>query len=174
MEEAGLGDGLDMELIVYQGLGIYTTTAQVLQANLKEIGINANIRLVEWSDLVSRKNGADYDAIIYGVSMKLNDPDAYRYYFGAESPYWAKPIGYRDDELEALLEKGRASVDFTERKAIYHQVEERLLETMPWVFINFREQAQGYTTKVDGYVQLGGALNESSPAISMPVLTVAP
>lgn len=173
MEEAGLANGLDMELIVYQGLGIYTTTAQIIQANLKEIGINVSIRLVEWSDLVARKNGAEYDAMVYGVSMKLNDPDAYGYYFGAESTYWAKPIGYRDDTLEGLLEKGRTLTDMGERKKVYAKVEERLLETMPWVFINYREQAQAYTRKVDGYVHLGGALNESSPAISMPLMTVS-
>lgn len=172
MEEAGFTDGPDMELVVFQGLGIYTTTAQIIQANLKEIGIDVSIRLVEWSDLVARKNSADYDAMIYGVSMKLNDPDAYGYYFGADSTYWAKPIGYRDDALEALLEKGRTLTDGGERKSVYKQVEERLLETMPWVFINYREQAQAYTRKVDGYVHLGGALNESSPAIAMPLMTV--
>jgi ABC-type transport system substrate-binding protein len=172
LAEAGHADGLDMELIVYQGLGIYTTTAQVIQANLKDIGITVSIRLVEWSDLVARKNGADYDAMVYGVSMKLNDPDAYSYYFGANSTYWAKPIGYRDEALEALLEEGRSLTEPADRKPIYAKVEERLLETMPWVFINYREQAQAYLRKVHGYAHLGGALNESSAAISLPSMTI--
>jgi len=172
LAEAGHADGLTLELIVYQGLGIYTTTAQVIQANLKEVGVDVSIRLVEWSDLVARKNGADYDAMIYGVSMKLNDPDAYGYYFGAESTYWAKPIGYRDDTLEALLAEGRALTDPAERKPVYAKVEERLLDTMPWVFINYREQAQAYVRKVHGYVHLGGALNESCAAISLPGMSI--
>ncbi|MCC4246491.1 ABC transporter substrate-binding protein [Stappia indica] len=172
LAEAGHGEGLDMELIVYQGLGIYTTTAQILQANLKEIGVNVSIRLVEWSDLVSRKNGADYDAMIYGVSMKLNDPDAYSYYLGSESAYWAKPIGYRDETLEALLDEGRQLTDQGARKAVYAKAEERILETMPWIFINYREQAQAYTRKVKGYVHLGGALSEAAPAISLPKIAL--
>lgn len=171
LEEAGHPDGLDLELVVYQGLGIYTTTAQIVQANLAEIGVNVSIRLVEWSDVVARKNGADYDAMIYGVSMKLNDPDAYSYYFGAQSPYWAAPIGYKDDTLQPLLDEGRALTDMAARKDIYRQVEERLLETMPWIFINYREQAQGYSRSVSGYSHLGGALNEASPAISMPLIS---
>lgn len=172
MAEAGHESGLRMELIVFQGLGIYTTTAQVIQANLKEIGIDVSIKLVEWSDLVDRKNTGNYEAMVYGVSMKLNDPDAYGYYFGSESTYWAKPIGYLDDALEEMLSRGRSEIDLEKRKQIYRELEERLLETMPWVFINYREQAQAYLRKVKGYVHIAGALNESCPAISMPTMSI--
>ncbi|MDQ2084135.1 ABC transporter substrate-binding protein [Xanthobacteraceae bacterium Astr-EGSB] len=172
LAEAGLAKGLDFELIVYQGLGIYTTTAQVIQANLKEIGVNATIKLVEWANLMERKNSGSYDAMLYGVSMKVPDPDAYAYYFGAESTYWAKPIGNRDEVLEKLLADGRATTVTAERKAIYRKVEERLLETSPWVFVNFREQAQAYRRNVKGYQHLGGALNESSAGISLPAMWI--
>ncbi|MFD1198246.1 ABC transporter substrate-binding protein [Brucella gallinifaecis] len=171
LKEAGYAEGLSMELIVFQGLGVYTTTAQILQANLKQVGINVTIKLVEWSDLINRKNSGNYDAMLYGVSMKLNDPDAYSYYFGSTSTYWAKPIGYRDDVLEALLDEGRAETDLERRKLIYQKVEERLLETMPWIFINFREQAQAYLRKVSGYVHIPGALNESAAAICLPSMS---
>jgi peptide/nickel transport system substrate-binding protein len=170
LAEAGHPNGLDLELTVFQGLGIYTSTAQIIQQNLKDIGVNAKIQLVEWANLLERKNNGNYDAMIYGVSVKLPDPDAYAYYFGADSTYWAKPIGYRDDVLEKLLSEGRATIDPEARKEIYRKVEERLLETSPWVFINWREQAQAYRRNVQGYKHLGGALNESSAGISLPVM----
>lgn len=172
LAQAGHDKGLEIELIVFQGLGIYTTTAQVIQANLKEIGVTVNIRLVEWANLMERKNAANYDAMLYGVSMKLPDPDAYAYYFGADSTYWAKPIGYRDEALEKLLAEGRATTEEAKRKAIYAKVEERLLETSPWVFVNYREQAQAYRRNVKGYRHLSGALNESSTGISLPTMWI--
>ena len=167
---AGYPNGFDFEFLVFQGLGIYTSTAQIVQANLKDVGINAKIQLVEFADLLDRKNKATYDVMIYGVSMKLTDPDAYAYYLGADSTYWAKPIGYRDEVLEKLLSAGRSTVDLDSRKVIYQKVEQRVMDTSPWVFINFREQAQAYNKKVRGYSHLGGALNESSAGISMPVM----
>jgi ABC-type transport system substrate-binding protein len=170
LAEAGLPNGFSFEFLVYQGLGIYTSTAQIIQQNLKEIGITANIRLVEFATLLEHKNNANYDAMIYGVSVKLTDPDAYAYYFGADSSYWAKPIGYRDETLEKLLAEGRATLDQAKRKDIYHEVEKRLLDTSPWVFINWREQAQGYRRNVKGYKHLSGALSESSPGISLPLM----
>lgn len=170
LREAGYADGLKAEMLVFQGLGIYTTTAQIVQANLKEAGIDLQLQPVEWATLVERKNRGDYQAMIYGVSVKLPDPDAYAYYLGGDSSYWAKPIGYRDAELETLLAQGRAQTDPAVRKPIYDAAEKRILETTPWAFINWREQAQGYLRNVQGYTQLDGALSESSPGISLPTM----
>lgn len=172
LAEAGHPNGLEFEFLIFQGLGIYTSTAQIIQQNLKDIGVIAKIRLVEFATLLERKNNANYDAMIYGVSVKLADPDAYAYYFGADSSYWAKPISYRDETLEKLLVEGRSTLDETARKGIYRKVEERLLETSPWVFVNWREQAQGYRRNVKGYRHLGGALNESSAGISLPMMWI--
>ncbi len=168
LAEAGVPGGFSFDLLVLQGLGIYTSTAQIVQANLKDVGINARIQLVEFADLIDRKSRANYDVMVFGVSMKLPDPDVYAYYLGAESTYWAKPIGYRDEVLEELLAEGRETLDPDARKAIYRAVEQRILETSPWVFINWRDQAQAYSNRVHGYSHLGGALNENSAGISLP------
>ena len=140
LAEAGHANGVDASMVVFQGLGIYTTMAQVIQANLKEAGINLKLEPVEWATLVERKNRGDYESMIYGVSVKLPDPDAYAYYLGGDSSYWAKPIGYRDAELEKLLAAGRAQTDVKARQPIYHEAEKRILETSPWLFVNWREQ----------------------------------
>ena len=118
-------------MVVFQGLGIYTTMAQVIQANLKEAGINLKLEPVEWATLVERKNRGDYESMIYGVSVKLPDPDAYAYYLGGDSSYWAKPIGYRDAELEKLLAAGRAQTDVKARQPIYHEAENASWKPVP-------------------------------------------
>src|SRR3546814_7513059 len=59
LAEAGHAQGIDASMVVFQGLGIYTTMAQVVQANLKEVGINLKLEPVEWATLVERKNRAD-------------------------------------------------------------------------------------------------------------------
>ena len=170
LKEAGYPNGFDLEIGVYQGMTIYTTTAQIVQANLKKIGLNASLKLLEWASVVEKKSSGNYDIMVYGVSVKLPDPGAYSYYFGAESTYWAKPIGFRDDRLEDLLARGRAATDISVRKQIYHQVEKRLIDLSPWVFINWRETAQAFHKNVKGYKQLGGGLAELSPGIALPIL----
>ena len=170
LAEAGYPKGFKVELAVYQGLTIYTQTAQIVQANLKEVGINVDIKLMEWATLVDRKNKGEYDFLIWGVNIKLPDPDGYAYYFGSQSTYWAKPVGFNDQKIESLLKAGRATPNREKRKEIYSELEKRVIELSPWVFINWRDQAQAYVNTIKGYVQLGGALSESAPGIAMKTL----
>lgn len=165
LKEAGYPDGFELELLTYHGLPIYTVTAQIVQANLKEVGVDVKIQLSEWAALVEKKNKGDYDFLIYGVTIKSPDPDVYSYYFGAESTYWAQPIGFSDEAVESLIAEGRGTTDTDSRKEIYHQLEKRVLELTPWVFVNWRAKAQAYKDKVHGYVHLGGALSESYPGV---------
>jgi ABC-type transport system substrate-binding protein len=142
---AGYPNGFDFEFLVFQGLGIYTSTAQIVQANLKDVGINAKIQLVEFADLLDRKNKANYDVMIYGVSMKLTDPDAYAYYLGADSTYWAKPISYRD-ECWKLLTAGRSTVDVDSQGHLQKR-SSSACGHQPWVFINFTNRRRPTTRR---------------------------
>jgi peptide/nickel transport system substrate-binding protein len=173
LAEAGYPNGFKVELAVYQGLAIYTQTAQIVQANLKEVGIDADIKLLEWATLVDRKSKGAYDFLIWGVNIKMPDPDGYAYYFGSDSTYWAKPVGFRDAKMEELLKAGRTTLDRAKRKAIYRDLEARILELSPWVFINWRDQAEAYVNAVKGFVQLGGALSEDAPGIALKTLWLA-
>jgi peptide/nickel transport system substrate-binding protein len=173
LTEAGYPNGFKIELAVYQGLAIYTQTAQIVQANLKEVGIDADIKLLEWATLVDRKSKGAYDFLIWGVNIKMPDPDGYAYYFGSDSTYWAKPVGFRDPKMEELLKTGRTTLDRTKRRAIYRDLEARILELSPWVFINWRDQAEAYASPVKGFVQLGGALSEDAPGIALKTLWLA-
>ena len=173
LAEAGYPNGFKVELAVYQGLAIYTQTAQIVQATLKEVGITVDIKLLEWATLVDRKNKGAYDFLIWGVNIKMADPDGYSYYFGADSTYWAKPVGFSDPKIESLLKAGVRTLDREKRKPIYRELETHILETAPWVFINWRDQAQAFLSTVKGYVQLGGALSEDSPGIAMKSMWLA-
>jgi ABC-type transport system substrate-binding protein len=165
LAEAGHADGFELELLTYHGLQIYTVTAQIVQANLKEVGIDVKIKLSEWAAVVENKNKGTYDFLIYGVTIKSPDPDVYAYYFGAESTYWAKPIGFSDEKIEDLLEQGRATTDTDVRRKIYRQLEERILELTPWIHVNWRANCHAYKDEVKDYVHLGGALAESYPSL---------
>ena len=122
---------------------------------------------MEWATLVERKNRGDYESMIYGVSVKLPDPDAYAYYLGGDSSYWAKPSATATPSwkscwpLAAPRPTSRRASRFTTRPKTHPG-------NQPWLFVNWREQAQAYLRKVHGYTQLGGALSESSPGISCP------
>lgn len=172
LERAGYPKGFEFELICWSGLDIFPATAQLVQASLQQIGVNAKIKLVEFANMIDAKNRGQYQAMVYGVSVKLPDPDTYSYYFGADSTYWAKSAGFNDPEVEALLQKGRASLSVEDRKPIYQSLQKRILELSPWTFLVWRDQAQAYRRGITGFKQLEGALNESGPGIAFPLMKV--
>jgi peptide/nickel transport system substrate-binding protein len=56
-------------------------------------------------------------------------------------PYWHSAgeinriANYRDPELDKLLEQGRATLDPEKRKPIYDQIQKKLTDAVPWVWL---------------------------------------
>lgn len=173
LADAGYPDGFSFELVCLQGIDIYVATCQVVQANLQKIGIKVTLRPVDFAKLVELRNAGQYEAMIYGVSVKSDDPDAYAYYFGASSTYWAGGAKYNNPAIEKLLVQGRSFTDVAQRKPIYREIEKILIDESPWTFIVWREQAQAYKKNIKGYVQMNGALSEAGPGIVMRTMWIA-
>jgi hypothetical protein len=45
---------------------------------------------------------------------------------------------------------------------VYAQVEQRVVELAPWVFLHWRPQAEAHRTTIGGYSRLPGALGNKS------------
>jgi ABC-type transport system substrate-binding protein len=75
---------------------------------------------------------------------------------------YAGPTSFSDATLDDLLQRGRASFDQVERKQIYHQFEERLLELAPVAFMNWREQGFAGQEYVRGFQMITGVMGNIS------------
>ncbi len=66
-------------------------------------------------------------------------------------------LGYSNPDLDALLEEGRRVSDLAERKELYRQVEEILLEDVPQAFAIQHQEWEAYYPYVKGYVHMPNA-----------------
>jgi peptide/nickel transport system substrate-binding protein len=111
-------------------------SAVLIQRRLKEIGIDAKIRVLEWASFVGRfiKTG-DFDVVVLGWSLSL-DPDQFSIWHSSQQgPGQFNFIGYNNPKADALLEKGRQELDPDKRTAIYHAFSEILYEDSPIVYL---------------------------------------
>jgi len=111
-------------------------SAVLVQRRLKEIGIDAKIRVLEWASFVGRfiKTG-DFDVVVLGWSLSL-DPDQFSIWHSSQQgPGQFNFIGYNNPKADALLEKGRQELDPDKRMAIYHAFSEILYEDSPIVYL---------------------------------------
>lgn len=111
-------------------------SAVLIQRRLKDVGIDAKIRVLEWASFVGRfiKTG-DFDVVLLGWSLSL-DPDQYSIWHSSQTaPGQFNFIGYKNAEVDKLLEEGRLELDPDKRMKIYHRFAEILQQDSPIVYL---------------------------------------
>ncbi|MCX5843330.1 MAG: peptide-binding protein [Deltaproteobacteria bacterium] len=130
------GQPFVFEIITNQGNEIRAKCAEIIQRRLGEIGIKVKIRILEWAAFVNDFiNKRRFDATILGWTVPL-DPDIYDVWHSSKmGPKELNFISYKNDEVDALIEKGRGTFDQGERKKYYNRIQEILAEEQPYLFL---------------------------------------
>lgn len=159
LAEAGYENPSDLTLLLESSnLAIHLDNAQLILNQLEDFGINVTLKIFEVPTLLEKRTSGDYGLLMDGTALPWPDPDAYAQFFHSdEGTIYANAVGYKNQELDQLLEQGRKVLDQTERKQIYFEAEKVLLEDSPWIFVLWRSQAEASWDYVKGFVHFGGA-----------------
>lgn len=129
------GNALKFELTI---LSNHNQAAQMVQAMLKEIGIEISIQSMEAGTLIEKVSQGDYEMSF--LSYSYTDPDILYLLFHSSQIGGLNHSRVKNSELDALLEKGRITVDAEERKQVYADVQKIIVEEAYWAPI--------YTNKI--------------------------
>lgn len=112
-------------------------TAVLIQRRLKEVGIEVNIRVLEWASFLGRFiKPKQFDAVVLGWSLSL-DPDQYGIWHSSQqAPGQFNFISYSNPQADKLLEAGRVELNPDKRMKIYHAFSKILLEDSPVVYLS--------------------------------------
>ncbi|WP_053955934.1 ABC transporter substrate-binding protein [Inediibacterium massiliense] len=126
--------------------------ATIMQSQLKEIGIDVEIKVLEWGALLEGLKNKQHDIVVVGWTCQTPDPDMAIY-----APFHSTMKGknnfafFGDPQIDELLEKGRLLEDSPEREKVYYDVQKLLREKAPWVVINNGEQVVGVRKGITGF-----------------------
>jgi peptide/nickel transport system substrate-binding protein len=129
-------DGLPFvfTLLTNQGNESRIKVAILLQSQLRKIGIEVKIRVVEWAAFLKNFVLPGYfDAVILGWTTTL-DPDVYDVWHSSRAG-GLNFIHYANAEADDLLEKARSTFDRDVRKKLYDRFQEILHEEQPYCFL---------------------------------------
>jgi peptide/nickel transport system substrate-binding protein len=150
MAEAGV-DGFEATVIAATGEPpVAAAEAQVLQAQLAEIGVKLDIKLMELNVYVDTWLSGDFDM---AVALNGGRPDPFPMY----NRYFTKDgnlLGvshYTDDTLDTLLRQGQAETDTAKRVEIFQQFESHLAEQAPWLWLSTSYNYTAQLKTVSGY-----------------------
>jgi len=133
LAEAGYPDGFDTTFKVSPQYPWHLAAAEMYQADLAKIGINAELITMEWGAFLDAVFGdRDFDLHQCGWGGPFVDPDEFLYpeYHSGEG--W-NMMGFSDPEVDRLLEEGRNTLDPEKRKEVYYEVQKLILESAPIV-----------------------------------------
>ncbi|MEF8793678.1 peptide-binding protein [Thiohalorhabdus sp.] len=130
------GKRLSFEIITNNDNKQRKIAATLIQRRLKKVGIEVDLRLVEWATFISQFiNPQDFDAVILGWSLSP-DPDQYSIWHSSQQdPGEFNFVGLEDPDVDRLLEAGLKTFDAAERERIYHDFARELLEATPIVYL---------------------------------------
>jgi len=122
-------------IMTNQGNNERIRTAEIIQQNMKALGIEVNIRVMEWQAFLEQIDKRAFDAIILGWSMG-RDPDIYDIWHSSKTKKGEYNfIGYKNPEVDRLLVEGRRTFDMEKRKRIYYRIHAILADEQPYAFL---------------------------------------
>ena len=119
MTEAGYADGFSCSIKLAAGQN-REKVAQVVQAQLKEIGITASIETLEKGTYFEQMAVGNYEVYVGGLNWPDAD-DMLTYLFASDGPFnWGSV--YSNPTIDELLVKARQENDAAKRSEMYQQI----------------------------------------------------
>jgi peptide/nickel transport system substrate-binding protein len=115
--------------------------SELIQAQLKKLGIEVNIEILERQAWVSKILGRKYDMGILRINVPYPDPDTvFNINFGsADAPSnWS---GIDDPEIFELVAKARHEFDKDKRYDLYTKIQQLVLDRAYYAFLFLRPHA---------------------------------
>lgn len=134
LADAGYPGGFSMAITVPSNYQPHIDTAQVIVEQLKQVGITAEIQLVEWGSWLSDVYaGRQYQATVVGVDASTMTARALLERF--TSTAGNNFINYNNAEYDAFFQEAITAADDAAQTAAYKQAEANLTENAANVYI---------------------------------------
>jgi peptide/nickel transport system substrate-binding protein len=122
---------------------------QIIQAQLKDIGVDMKIELLEFGKLLADLNGHNFAALRIGWSGRP-DPDGNAHVF-LHSKGGLNRVRYNNPKMDELLDQARAESDQGRRTGLYARVTRLAAEDAPYVWLHHDAEIKLWANAVKGF-----------------------
>jgi ABC-type dipeptide transport system, periplasmic component len=160
LAEAGYPDGFDAALWAMPVARPYMfdppKIAEAIQADLAEVGINVEIRQVDWATYLQKAENGEFNMCLLGWTGDNGDPDNFLNVLYGPNACSLSTAGnngwFRNDELQELLTAGLQTYDTDKRAEYYCDAQEIIHDMAGWVYLAHANQNVGIRSNVRGVV----------------------
>lgn len=135
LAEAGFPDGFSATL--WTSGDVRNRKSQVIQSNLREVGINVDIEILEWAAYLDRTAQGEHYMHLLGWTNLTGDADPGMFpLYHTVSQGAGNRAFFSNARVDELLDMGRAETNMSLRPPLYHEVQEILRYYVPVAPLN--------------------------------------
>lgn len=125
--------------------------ATIIQAQLQEVGISSEIRVLEWGAYLNGLQEKRHDLFLLGWVSGINDPN-YAIAGLLESTSGSNYTFMNDKKMDEFLASGRATPDGPKREKIYKDMQKYINDYLPMIYLHRDESIAGTQKNVKGFI----------------------
>jgi len=150
VRESADGTRLAFSIKYNTGNQLRQDIAEIMQAQLAQVGIEARPQVVEWATLLQQLNTPtlrDFEGVVIGwvPDFKLDDTDLF-HSDRIDQPYaWS---GTRNPEIDRLLDAISVTVDRDEARVLWQEYQRAIVEEQPYTYFYFPDRTDGLNVRV--------------------------
>jgi len=130
------------------------SVVEVIQSQLRRVGVDARIQVLEFQTLLAQHRGRDFDAVFHNWVLDnfqvAAAPSALFHSRWAETPGSANRSSYASPRADELLERGAVATDPAEAREIWAEFVELLQEDQPITFVFWKDELAAAQIRVHG------------------------
>lgn len=149
LAEAGYENGFDMTITVPGNYLVHVNTAIAIADQLKAVGINAEIKEVDWNTwLEDTYMGRNYESTVICLTSDYAPMDVISRYKSDASGNF---INFSNPEVDAIIDAIPLTLDENERTALYHELLGILYENHISCYIQDPKEITVVNSALEGY-----------------------
>jgi len=155
LSEAGYPSNFRLKFAAARGRFIGDVdTGTAVVGYLNEVGVQVDMETPEWGVLSAEVFGkgpqSKYDMFMASQgSEAMTEDSILRLRFGA--PLAAQHLAYSNPEVDALLDRGLATLDDAKARPIYYEAQQKIWADCPWIWLHYVNTVFGVDRRVRGF-----------------------
>ena len=143
----------DAKVTIWASESIRSKIAEIIQANLEEIGIPTTIEVLEWSRYLASVSAGDYDVALLGWAALTRDADnvLYTHLHSISFGKAGNRSFYKNDELDKVLDLAKIESDSKKRDQYYARASKINKDEVLYIPLYHTTQNAGIHRTVKGF-----------------------
>ena len=153
------GRKLSFTLMTNSGNKRRASASVIIQATLKDAGVEVNLETLESNTFFERLRKKDYEAALSGWSAGLFVDPSVIWTSGPEFEF--NFVTYKNERVDELIQQGLRTSDPAEAAPIWKEMQELIYEDQPYAFLYWMDEIVGVHGRFeDVKVNVSGALTD--------------